>query len=660
MASERDILSQRLGQFFARHDPVRLQTGIDAVVDFGLGEGMAALNAALMDRYGDYLDSGSDHAFGSGDRQIIRSRIELFYLKNDPAKLDSVGDMEAIVDWAMYNGVDQLSEKLGRKYDEGIEDVRESDVVVQLEAFYERHDKTKTEDEIRTVLTWGIVHGFTLLNQKMIEKYGEGLGSLDRAKVRLEVQSKLSDFYTSNDKSKLDEENLEFIVDWALKNGMHSLNTRLQAKYGCNMNTIAKATMTPRSRPSLEGPLAADRGFGSGAGGKAKANVAGARKSVRKSLKALASKANKATGGHNGPAEQGGVRMSMSAADAELAVQADIAYQEYLRKLVEVFYARHDPNRLLEEGVTPIIDFAIRAGEEALNAKLRKKYGEDLLDVHAQFQETRERLIRYYTKYDATKLEPENEKDLDTIVGWALVHGVDKLNDTLMRKYDEDLDGSGLMARLRLFYAAYEKKDKSDADLRAIVDWVFENSVDALNKKLKKKYGTSLEDTTFAEAEKDEPPPPPPIVDDATISAIIQNRAPPKPSGGSQKKNRKKKVPAPAGPPPAPPLDDFAALPDEGARHETHDALEERLMMFYRKKNPTKATKQQVKDDVRKILLHGIDAFNKGLLKVYGESLVSVEKHSNLNPSRASINQARAATLKAKAKQKKAATLDAV
>jgi len=183
----------------------------------------------------------------------------------------------------------------------------------------------------------------------MIEKYGEGLGSTDRTKLRAEIEKKLTKFYQVQDKTKLeDKEHLAFIVDYALKFGLHNLNTRLQGKYGCNLSTIMR--QAPRPPPPNTKP-----GFGK----RASLHV---RNSLRNSLANFT--ARKASQPANlTPSEQ-----------AEMQVQSDLEYQEYLRKLVEVFYARHDPNRLLEEGVSPIIDFAINSGEDALNAKLRKKY----------------------------------------------------------------------------------------------------------------------------------------------------------------------------------------------------------------------------------------------------------------------------------------------
>jgi len=579
MSTEREVLKNKLARFYERHDPARLNAGFEAIVDYGLVEGYGALNAGLMEQYGDYLDSGSDMAISQGDRQIVRSKIEMFYLKMDPAKLDNPGDVEAIVDWALFNGLDQLSEKLARKYDEYVEEVEESDVLVQLEVFYAKHDKSKTQEQVRTVLTWGIVHGFTVLNRKLIDKYGEGLGSTDRKKLTKDLEEKLTAFYNINDKSKLALDNLEFIVQYALKNGLNSLNTRLQAKYMCNLNTIARA------KPPLP------------------SSSSSARKSLGEKLRS---------------SFRGGRTSSVNSTQEEAlaAVRADEEYREYLRKLIEIFYAKHDPNRLLEEGVSAVVDFAVKAGEEALNVKLKKKYGEDLLSMDDRFQAIRERLVAFYTKYEPAKLE--NDRDIDTVVGWALVHGVDKLNESLRKKYDEDIDASALKKRLLLFYQA-QGESKSEKDLDRLARFVFENSIEELNKKLKKKYGKSLGDTSFADEpppppdEDDPPPPPTPVTSNKSNgarplpgkAAKSPSKTPPTPS-----KTSKNSTPAP--------------LPNESQKEQPSEALEKKLKRFYEKKNPKLANTKQIQTDIDFILENGVDKFNSNLVDKYGESLVSL------------------------------------
>eukprot|EP00512_Aurantiochytrium_limacinum_P001835 CAMPEP_0171487028 /NCGR_PEP_ID=MMETSP0958-20121227/1411_1 /TAXON_ID=87120 /ORGANISM="Aurantiochytrium limacinum, Strain ATCCMYA-1381" /LENGTH=616 /DNA_ID=CAMNT_0012019959 /DNA_START=47 /DNA_END=1897 /DNA_ORIENTATION=+ len=589
--TEREVLHAKLVEFFQKYDPARLEHGIAAIVDFGLAEGIEALNAALMDRYGAYIGSNVDVSFGAAERQVLRSRIEMFYIKHDVAKLDSPTDIDAITDWAMHNGVDVLSDKLARKFGEGVEDVMESDVLVQLEAFYEKHDPAKSEEDIRTVLTWGIVHGFTTLNQKMVTKYGEGLGAMDRAKVREEIERKLKTFYDANAPEKLDPENLEWVVDFTLKHGIHDINRRLQQKYGVNMNTIVRRSTT-FSRPGST------------------RNSKTLRQSLRNSIRALA--------------RLSGSSETVSREEAEAQVEADIAYQDYLRKLVEVFYARHDPNRLLEEGVTPVLEFAIVEGEIALNDTLRATYGEDLTDVDQEFQDVREQLVRFYSRFDPSKLEPENEHQLDTVTGWAMVNGIDRLNETLRRKYDDDLEASGLKARLRLFYGAVGAT-KSEEDIQQIVDWCYENSVEHLNKKLKKRYGKSLVDTTFAE-EPDIAKPLPVSLGRMRSSSDgpHPDMPPPKPDKSSK---YQKKPPLPHEPPP-PPLPEIT-LPEEHERSKQGAALESRLFTFYEKKDPEKANQEQVSQDAKKILQVGIDVFNADLMKAYGESLVSLDRGRN-------------------------------
>jgi len=590
MATEREQLTEKLTAFFKQHDPERLKNGIEAVVDFGLAEGLPVLNAALMDRYGSSLDQGSDYLLDSGDRQILRTQIEVFFVKHDASKLDKPADVSAIIEWALINGIDVLSDKLFRKYGEGLEEVSETDVLVILESFYNKHDKNKTEEEIRKVLTFGIVNGFCTLNQKLIDKYGEGLGSMNREKVKADIREKLVAFYSVHASAKVeDPENIDFVLSLALKHGLNYLNRLLQKKYQHNLYSIARMSTDRRTD---------------------KPRAASLRKSQRRSSR---SSKGKSKGKPRPPSKPKDPRKS-GEMSAEEVVEEDYKYQEYLRKLVEIFYARHDPQRLLEEGVTPILNYAIAKGERALNDKLRDKYGEDLADLDEEFQALRERLIQFYARFEPSKLEPENESQLDTVVGWGLVNGYERLNKTLLKKYDDDLDWNGLKARLRLFYQAVGAK-KTEKDIGELVEWAGENSVEDLNKKLKKRYGKSLEDTTFAETNE--------TTDALPQVEDLPSRPPPKPK---QPKKYQGNAPLPKTAPPRPPNFEMLAQSQEKMRASTHAALESKLITFYRKKDPAKANEKAIAFDIQRIMRDGVEAFNADLLNQYGESLNSLEK----------------------------------
>eukprot|EP00516_Mucochytrium_quahogii_P000265 CAMPEP_0203761478 /NCGR_PEP_ID=MMETSP0098-20131031/14562_1 /ASSEMBLY_ACC=CAM_ASM_000208 /TAXON_ID=96639 /ORGANISM=" , Strain NY0313808BC1" /LENGTH=579 /DNA_ID=CAMNT_0050655495 /DNA_START=94 /DNA_END=1830 /DNA_ORIENTATION=+ len=560
MESGRNALKAKVEAFYKKHDASRLGEGIDAIVDYGLAEGVDVLNAVLLEKYGACLDGGGANAFD--DKLYIRSRIEMFYLKNEPSKLDNKDDMNGIVEWVMYNGIDSLNDKLFLKYGEVVEEVQESDVYIHLEAFYAKHNPKKSPAEIRAVLDWGVVNGFTDLNLKMIERYGEGLGMTDRKKLRKDTTAKLTSFYTQHNPEKLDPDNLEFIVEYALKHGMNNLNTRLQAKYSSNLTTIQRDEKRPLSK-----------------------NIAQkARQSIRKSLSVFSTGADRS------------VRIE-SIRDAQAAVLGDLEYQEYLRKLIEIFYAREDPNKLLD-GVSAIMEYALAAGESALNKRLVEKYGRNLDSIDKEFQAMRKKITNFYKTYDPTKLEPERVEDLDTIVGWALVHGKEKLNAALMKKYDEDVDGSGLSKRLQHFYKTEHGTEKKQEELEKIVAWTFSNGVDKLNKKLHKKYGKSLVDTTFNHMSES------------------QEHAAPSPVE----------------------IEEPCEIPEEGERNTTQEKLENKLKMFYEKKAPEMNNNKHISQAVDQILETGVEAFNAQLVDTFGESLVSMERaRSSTRVSRAEV-----------------------
>lgn len=141
--------------------------------------------------------------------------------------------------------------------------------------------------------------------------------------------------------------------------------------------------------------------------------------------------------------------------------------------------------------------FARVQGLEALNIKLRDKYGEDLETLKSEYTHLMDMLTKYYSQVDPTK------KNIEDIAAWAIVHGEQPLSERLEKRYGKTLfasmdetpmDAESLKSRLVLFYQLYETVPKNDSDLNTIVTWTMSTSVQALNKKLKEKYQASLED----------------------------------------------------------------------------------------------------------------------------------------------------------------------
>merc|ERR1711971_1543110 len=119
-----------------------------------------------------------------------------------------------------------------------------------------------------------------------------------------------------------------------------------------------------------------------------------------------------------------------------------------LKTLGHYFYAKYDQDKLYSGGVSALVDTDLTQGEIVLNDKLKGLYGVDLVDLEEEYEIIEEKLVLFYTLYDPEKLD----KSIESIIGWAIVHGEPALNAKLMEKYDDDLESTGLKIRLRMFY----------------------------------------------------------------------------------------------------------------------------------------------------------------------------------------------------------------
>lgn len=167
-----------------------------------------------------------------------------------------------------------------------------------------------------------------------------------------------------------------------------------------------------------------------------------------------------------------------------------------IRGLMEVFYAKNNPEKLSDGGVDALMKYARVNGLESVNVKLQDKYGEDLDTLKVQYTSLMKTLVAYYAKADP------NKKNIEDIAAWAIVHGTQPLSDRLEKRYgrglfeeeESHMDPDTLRSRLIQFYQTFDKQPKSEQDIETILNWVLAGSVSQLNKKLKEKYNANLDD----------------------------------------------------------------------------------------------------------------------------------------------------------------------
>ncbi|KAH9253722.1 hypothetical protein BASA81_008340 [Batrachochytrium salamandrivorans] len=108
---------------------------------------------------------------------------------------------------------------------------------------------------------------------------------------------------------------------------------------------------------------------------------------------------------------------------------------------LDSFYKSINVFTMSEAECVKIAQWAASAGEAALNTKLRNKYGEDLDQYAAKVRMVvRPKLEALYSKHNPELLQ--REKGVGPLLQWTVDNGISSLNELLLEKYGEDLDGN--------------------------------------------------------------------------------------------------------------------------------------------------------------------------------------------------------------------------
>jgi hypothetical protein len=349
---------------------------------------------------------------------------------------------------------------------------------------------------------------------------------------------------------------------------------------------------------------------------------------------------------------------ALSVASSKGPAAWSVSEDAEIRGLIEIFYAKNNPEKLSNGGVDALMKYARVNGLESVNVKLMEKYGEDLDTLKVQYSSLMQTLQKYYAKADPSKTNVED------IAAWAIVHGTQPLSDRLEKRYgkglfaedEQPMDATTLRQRLVLFYQTFDKQPKSDSDLETIVSWVMAGSVTQLNKKLKEKYGSDLNDLPPLEVgERVEIPIPRTMGNTAPKPEALGTGAPPpprKPSVAAQSappQLQKKKETTPPGTPPrsASPADALRDRSDSfasAAGDDSMDRVEQQmtnmrritsgqyenlgllLRAFYRRVDPEKLENREAMDLIIKwTFKHGMKALNDKFRKHYGKTLEGLQ-----------------------------------
>jgi len=356
-------------------------------------------------------------------------------------------------------------------------------VEVQLKLFYSEYDTSKTAQEISDLASWAKARGENGLqdvNDRMNKKYGENLNTFAFG-GRLHLRALLDAYFKKVDPKRGTPENIQLSLDYVAAHGAASLQRELVERYKVGLQLSVSEI---QGKP-LEVIRVEKKRDDKDAGRPAISSL------VRGSVQP------------QDVFDQQPATITYRPLSAALSMSSakpgswSVSEDAEIRGLMEVFYAKNNPEKLSTGGVDALMRYARINGLESVNVKLQDKYGEDLDSLKVQYTALVKALQNYYGKVDPSK------SNVDDIAAWAIVHGVQPLSERLEKRYgiglfedesNEPLDPVILRQRLALFYQTFDKQPKSEQDLDTIVSWALAGSIAQLNRKLKEKYNANLND----------------------------------------------------------------------------------------------------------------------------------------------------------------------
>ena len=147
-------------------------------------------------------------------RGQLRDLLVEFYSRIDPARLESGLDVNGMIDWIVYNGINDMNMRLQAKYGTGFN----FDIVAQ-----------QSQNNQMSAM-----HRISMMpNTELIEQQAK----------RLELRDKVVKFYQQHDPDKVGS--VDTFVEWIEVNGIKAFNDLLQKKYGVGLITKPVAPTPP-------------------------------------------------------------------------------------------------------------------------------------------------------------------------------------------------------------------------------------------------------------------------------------------------------------------------------------------------------------------------------------------------------------------------------
>ena len=275
--------------------------------------------------------------------------------------------------------------------------IESTELQERLTKFYGYFRKDKLRKGIGSIVDWAMENGEEALNEQLREKYEYDLDSFEEKmkaskdeereereteELKMEVETELLGmrermikFFNKYDPERANK-SLDILIKYIELKGFKSLNEKLFAKYGADIDSFEEAQEkeTDAERAAREQALR------------------------RRSLK--------------------------------------FVLPTWVHGALELYYVKYNQAYIENGGVETIFEWAQRNGLAALNESLKSQYNESLDEFVEVINGLREELRGFYKIADGSK----DDKDIEQVLNWGIKNGRDALNKMLRKKYRFDLD----------------------------------------------------------------------------------------------------------------------------------------------------------------------------------------------------------------------------
>lgn len=238
LSSEEAVeLAAKIEIFFLENDPEKVALGRESsylqMIKYIDLRGQTALNKKLIAKYGKSL---LDVSLGSKAEDVYRQTEDADLL----SRLFKSGSS------SMRTGsVDSFSDLRSTIKNQGSKSSKRSSVNAielpdyvkpSLVSFYAKYEQGRLRDgSVKKVYQWARRNGLRKLNRELKRRYKQSLDEF--VAFSDDLRTELVAFYTKIDPSKMEDDSLDRIHNWGVKNGRVALNKKFFKKYKFDLDT---------------------------------------------------------------------------------------------------------------------------------------------------------------------------------------------------------------------------------------------------------------------------------------------------------------------------------------------------------------------------------------------------------------------------------------